>query len=65
MENLRSESDSKWWERYGQAGGGSFSNAFGFPLKFALLYDLLKLRKECVFNGEILRWSESSPHYWH
>ena len=36
-----------------EAGGNSFSNAFGRPLKFALLYDVLKLRKECVFNREI------------
>ena len=36
-----------------EVGGDSFSNAFGRPLKFALLYDVLKLRKECVFNREI------------
>ena len=36
-----------------EVGGDSFSNVFGRPLKFALLYDVLKLRKECVFNREI------------
>ena len=27
-----------------------FFNAFGCPLKFALLYDVLKLHKEYVFD---------------
>ena len=33
-----------------------FSNAFGCPLKFALLYDVLKLNKEYVFNIDIPQW---------
>ena len=40
-----------------EAGGDSFSNAFGRPLKFALLYDVLKLHKEYVFNRDIPQWS--------
>ena len=40
-----------------EAGGDSFSNAFGRPLKFALLYDVLKLHKEYVFNRDIPLWS--------
>ena len=39
-----------------EAGGDSFSNAFGRPLKFALLY-VLKLHKEYVFNRDIPQWS--------
>ena len=39
-----------------EAGGDSFSNAFGRPLKFALLY-VLKLHKEYVFNEDIPQWS--------
>ena len=39
-----------------EAGGDSFSNAFGRPLKFALLYDVLKLHKEYVFNRDIPQW---------
>ena len=35
-----------------EAGGNSFSNNFGRPLKFALLYDVLKLHKEYVFNRD-------------
>ena len=40
-----------------EVGGDSFSNAFGRPLKFALLYDVLKLHKEYVFNRDIPLWS--------
>ena len=40
-----------------EAGGDSFSNAFGRPLKFTLLYDVLKLHKEYVFNRDIPQWS--------
>ena len=40
-----------------EANGDSFSNAFGRPLKFALLYDVLKLHKEYVFNRDIPQWS--------
>ena len=40
-----------------EMGGGSFSNAFGCPLKFALLYDVLKLHKEYVCNRDIPQWS--------
>ena len=40
-----------------EPGGDSFSNAFGRPLKFALLYDVLKLHKEYVFNRDIPQWS--------
>ena len=39
-----------------EAGGDSFSNAFGRPLKFALLYDVLKLHKEYIFNRDIPQW---------
>ena len=39
-----------------EAGGDSFSNGFGSPLKFALLYDVLKLHKEYVFNRDIPQW---------
>ena len=40
-----------------EAGGDSFSNAFGRPLKFYLLYDVLKLLKEYVFDRDIPQWS--------
>ena len=40
-----------------EAGGDSFSNAFGRPLKFALLYDVMKLHKEYVFNRDTPQWS--------
>ena len=40
-----------------EAGGDSFSHAFGRPLKFALLYDVLKLQKVYVFNRDIPQWS--------
>ena len=40
-----------------EVGGDPFSNAFGRPLKFALLYDNLKLHKEFVFNRDIPQWS--------
>ena len=38
-------------------GGDSFSNAFGRPLKFALLHHVLKLYKEYVFNRDTPQWS--------
>ena len=40
-----------------EGGGDSFSNAFGRPLKFALLYDVLKLDKKYAFNKDISQWS--------
>ena len=40
-----------------EAGGDSFPNAFVLPLSFALLYDVLKLHKEYVFNRGIPQWS--------
>ena len=40
-----------------EAGGDFFSNAFGRSLKFAFLYDVLKLHKEYVFNEDIPQWS--------
>ena len=40
-----------------EAGGDSFSNAFGRPMKIALPYDVLKLHKEYVFNRDIPQWS--------
>ena len=39
-----------------EAGGNSFSNDFGRPWKFALLFDVLKLHKEYVFNRDIHQW---------
>ena len=39
-----------------EAGGDSFSNAFGCPLKLALLY-VLKLNKEYILNRDIPQWS--------
>ena len=39
-----------------EAGGDSFSNAFGRPLKFALLY-VLKLNKEYILNRDMPQWS--------
>ena len=39
-----------------EVGGEFFSNAFDRPLKFALLYDVLKLHKEYVFNRDIPQW---------
>ena len=41
----------------GEVGRDSFYNAFGPPLKFALLYDVLKLHKDYVFNSNIPQWS--------
>ena len=40
-----------------EVGEDSFSNAFDRPLKCALLYDVLKLHKEYVFNRDIPQWS--------
>ena len=40
-----------------KGSGDSFSNPFGCPLKFALLYDLLKIHKQYVFKRDIPQWS--------
>ena len=34
------------WNGIEEAGGDSFSNSFGSPLKFALLFEVLKLHKK-------------------
>ena len=41
------------WNGIEEAGGDSFSNSFGSPLKFALLFEVLKLHKKYVFNRNI------------